>query len=77
MKKIDISFMYTKKNSDTEFLSRLSSSSTKGVGGKKNGQNILANFLFSFCILTVDRFIKYNQVLIVPKDMISAYYKRF
>ena len=30
----------------------------------------------SFCILTVGRFIKYNQVLIFPKDTILANYKK-
>ena len=49
-----------KKNSDTEFLSRLSSSSTKEVGVKKTGQNTVSKFLFSFCILTVDRVTKCN-----------------
>ena len=28
--------------------------------------------MISFFIFTVDRFIKYNQVLIFPKDMIAA-----
>ena len=48
MKKIDVSSMYTRKYSDTEFLPRVSSSSTKGVG-VKTGQNIFfQNVLLPF-----------------------------
>ena len=70
MKTTDVSTLYnTRKNKNTEFLPMVSPSSTKGVGVKKNGQNIFSNFLISFCILTVDRFIKYNQVLIFRKKI--------
>ena len=72
MKTIDVSTMYTSKI-NIEFLPRFSPSSTKGVGVKKNWSKYFFQFFFiSFCILTVDRFMKYNQVLIFPKDMISA-----
>ena len=67
MKQPDVSFVYSRK------IVILSSSLSKGVGV------IYLVFFFSkvwmsFCILTVDRFIKYNQVLIVPKYKISANY---
>ena len=72
MKKIDVSSMYTRNNSDTEFLPKVSSRER----GLKKLVKIFFIFFISFCIFTVDRFIKYSQVLIFPKDMISANYKR-
>ena len=65
------------KYSDTEIFPRVSSSSTKGVGVKQTSQNVFSTFFDFLLYMTVDRFKKYNQVLIFSKDMISANYKRF
>ena len=62
MKTIDV-YVY-RKNKDTEFLPRVSPSSTKGMGVIKLVKIFLFFRIFDFnCILNVDRFIKYNQVL--------------
>ena len=66
-------FLLYIQNCDTEFLPRLSSSLSKGVG-VKHLVIFSPKVWISFCILTVDRFIKYNQVLIIPKYKISANY---
>ena len=49
------------------------------LGTLDSGERLVPFWLLvfiSFCILTVGRFIKYNQVLIFPKDTILANYKK-